>query len=182
MSVLSDSDTEAEVVSRNLCGVVDIGSNGIRFSISSKAQHHARIMPCVFKDRLGISLYEIQYESDTGKQIPIPDDIIDEIVSAMKRFKLICEDFGVPQSGVRVIATEATRLALNCDQFIDAIESSTGWDVELLSREEEEKSMYMVWCHPFILLMGFTWTLVVELSIYRGCKRLTAKSNAPQRL
>lgn len=139
MSVLSDSDTEAEVVSRNLCGVVDIGSNGIRFSISSKAQHHARIMPCVFKDRLGISLYEIQYESDTGKQIPIPDDIIDEIVSAMKRFKLICEDFGVPQSGVRVIATEATRLALNCDQFIDAIESSTGWDVELLSREEEEK-------------------------------------------
>lgn len=139
MSVLSDSDTEAEVVSRNLCAVVDIGSNGIRFSISSKAQHHARIMPCVFKDRLGISLYEIQYDTDTGEQIPIPEDIIEEIVSAMKRFQLICEDFGVAESGVRVIATEATRLALNCDEFIHAIESSTGWEVELLSRPEEEK-------------------------------------------
>ncbi|KAL3229294.1 Retrograde regulation protein 2 [Nakaseomyces bracarensis] len=139
MSVLSDSDTEAEVVSRNLCAVVDIGSNGIRFSISSKAQHHARIMPCVFKDRLGISLYEIQYDSETGEQIPIPEDIIEEIVSAMKRFQMICEDFGVAESGVRVIATEATRLAINCDEFIHAIESSTGWDVELLSRPEEER-------------------------------------------
>lgn len=135
--MISDSDNETEVVSRNLCGVVDIGSNGIRFSISSKASHHARIMPCVFKDRVGISLYEVQYAANSLIKAPIPTAVIHEVCSAMKRFKLICEDFGVPETGVRVVATEATREALNSQEFIDAIYDSTGWDVEILTKEEE---------------------------------------------
>ena len=139
MSAFSDSDSETEVVSRNLCGVVDIGSNGIRFSISSKAAHHARIMPCVFKDRVGISLYEVQYSPDSLEKKPIPNEVIREICAAMKRFKLICEDFGVPESSVRVLATEATTNAINCQELIEAIYESTNWDVELLSGEEEGK-------------------------------------------
>lgn len=137
MSAISDSDTETEVVSRNLCGVVDIGSNGIRFSISSKAAHHARIMPCVFKDRVGVSLFEVQYAANSLEKAPIPSETIKEICAAMKRFKLICEDFGVPESGVRVVATEATREALNSQTFVDAVYDSTGWKVELLTKEDE---------------------------------------------
>ncbi|QLG74629.1 hypothetical protein HG535_0G05120 [Zygotorulaspora mrakii] len=137
MSAISDNDEETEVVSRNLCGVVDIGSNGIRFSISSKATHHARIMPCVFKDRVGISLFEVQYAANSLEKAPIPSETIKEICAAMKRFKLICEDFGVPESSVRVVATEATREALNSQVFVDAIYDSTGWQVELLKREDE---------------------------------------------
>ncbi|AGO13411.1 AaceriAFR277Wp [[Ashbya] aceris (nom. inval.)] len=137
MSAISDSDTEADVVSRNLCGVVDIGSNGIRFSISSKASHHARIMPCVFKDRVGISLFEVQHCKNSLEKIPIPVDTIKEVCAAMKRFKLICDDFGVPETAVRVVATEATREALNAQEFADAIHASTGWLVEMLTREEE---------------------------------------------
>lgn len=137
MSAISDSDTETEVVSRNLCGVVDIGSNGIRFSISSKAAHHARIMPCVFKDRVGVSLFEVQYAANSLEKAPIPSETIKDICAAMKRFKLICEDFGVPESGVRVVATEATREALNSQVFTQAIYDSTGWEVELLKKEEE---------------------------------------------
>lgn len=134
------SDTETELISRSLCGIVDIGTNGIRFSISSKSSHHARIMPCVFKDRLGISLYEIQFPyKDSLDQIPIPNDIISEIVNAMKRFKLICEDFGVSEESVRVVATEATRIAINKDQFITAIWKGTGWNVEVLTPEEETR-------------------------------------------
>ena len=80
MSAISDDEgNEADVVSRHLCGIVDIGSSGIRFSISSKAPHHARIMPCVFKDRVGVSLHDVQYEENTLKKIPIPKDIIREI-------------------------------------------------------------------------------------------------------
>lgn len=139
MSAISDSDTETEVISRNLCGVVDIGSNGIRFSISSKAAHHARIMPCVFKDRVGVSLFEVQYAANSLEKAPIPGETINEICAAMKRFKLICEDFGVPESSVRVVATEATREALNSQKFVDAIFESTGWEVELLTREDEGK-------------------------------------------
>lgn len=137
MSAISDSDTETEVVSRNLCGVVDIGSNGIRFSISSKAAHHARIMPCVFKDRVGVSLFEVQYAANSLEKAPIPSETIKDICAAMKRFKLICEDFGVPESGVRVVATEATREALNSQTFTQAIYDSTGWEVELLTKKDE---------------------------------------------
>lgn len=139
MSHLSDSDKETVVISRNLCGIVDIGSNGIRFSISSKAYHHARIMPCVFKDRVSISLYDIQFSNDSSEKIPIPENIIREICSAMRRFKLICEDFGVSENSVRVITTEATRDAINVEEFVSAIYESTGWEVEILSKVEESK-------------------------------------------
>lgn len=139
MSLNSPNDTEdeAEVVGRALIGIVDIGSNGIRFSISSKASHHARIMPCVFKDRVGISLFDVQYSAQTQEKIPIPKETIIEICAAMKRFQLICDDFGVPESGVRIVATEATREAVNSQEFRDAIYDSTGWEVELLSKEAE---------------------------------------------
>lgn len=126
---------EASVVARSLTGIVDIGSNGIRFSISSKANHHARIMPCVFKDRLGISLFDAQLQDD-GKS-PIPQDVIDEIIRSMRRFKWICEDFGVPSDSVKVVATEATREASNSLEFRNAIFEATGWKVVLLSKEEE---------------------------------------------
>lgn len=70
MSSISPNDTEdeADVVGRALIGIVDIGSNGIRFSISSKASHHARIMPCVFKDRVGISLFDAQYDTNSTEK------------------------------------------------------------------------------------------------------------------
>ncbi|SMN22754.1 similar to Saccharomyces cerevisiae YGL252C RTG2 Sensor of mitochondrial dysfunction [Maudiozyma saulgeensis] len=130
--------TESENISRNLCGLVDMGSNGIRFSISSISSHHARITPCVFKDRIGISLYEIQFpHADSLEQIPIPTDIITEICSAIKRFKLICEDFGVPDKNVKIIATEATRIALNRDELLKEIEKGTNWEIKVLSQEEE---------------------------------------------
>lgn len=140
MSAISDDEgNEADVVSRHLCGIVDIGSSGIRFSISSKAPHHARIMPCVFKDRVGVSLHDVQYEENTLKKIPIPKDIIREICAAMKRFKLICDDFGVLQSSVRVISTDTAKEALNSEEFLNAIYEGTGWEVELLSRDEEAR-------------------------------------------
>ncbi|KAG7877920.1 hypothetical protein KL935_000950 [Ogataea polymorpha] len=136
---LMDDENEASVVGRALTAIVDIGSNGIRFSISSKAPHHARIMPCVFKDRLGISLFDVQLPDSANSRLkrPIPDDAITEIIRAMRRFKWICEDFGVPENGVKVVATEATREASNSQEFRDIIYQATGWKVFLLSKEEE---------------------------------------------
>lgn len=45
----------------NLKAIVDIGSNGIRFSISSIHPDHARIFPCIYKDRAAISLFDAQH-------------------------------------------------------------------------------------------------------------------------
>lgn len=49
----------------------------------------------------------------------------------------ICKDFGVPNRRIRIVATEATRTALNSDDFLGTIHNKAGLKVELLSKEEE---------------------------------------------
>lgn len=92
-------------------------------------------MPTIFQDRCGISLHDAQYSS--GKKAPIPDVTIRDVVAALLRFKCVCEDFSVPKDNIRVVATEATRIATNSQVYRDTIEKETGWMVELLSKEEE---------------------------------------------
>ncbi|KAF5655205.1 retrograde regulation protein [Fusarium sp. NRRL 25303] len=120
-----------------LVGVVDMGSNGIRLSISDLSNPLARMLPTVYQYRASISLYDSQYDPETGDQIPIPDDIIESVVSVLSRFVVICGDFRCKKENVHVIATEATRAALNSKQFLAAIKDKTGLTVELLPKEEE---------------------------------------------
>lgn len=92
-------------------------------------------MPTIYQDRCGISLYDAQYS--TGQKGPIPPAVIREVLAALSRFKNTCEDYGVPDAHIRVVATEATREAINSTEYRQAIQDRTGWKVELLSKEEE---------------------------------------------
>ncbi|KAF3894834.1 Retrograde regulation protein 2 [Trichophyton interdigitale] len=122
---------------QHLHAVVDMGSNGIRFSISDLSPVTQRIMPTVFQDRAGISLYDAQFGAEGGARRPIPDQVRDQIVSRLLRFKVTCEDFGVPEKNIQVLATEATRTAPNSADFRAAIYRATGWEVTMLPKEEE---------------------------------------------
>ena len=62
-----------------------------------------------------------------------------EVVAGLLRFQIICADFGVPSYYTRVIATEATRTAINCTEFLKEIWKATGLSVELLPKEDEGK-------------------------------------------
>ncbi|OJD25363.1 hypothetical protein ACJ73_03265 [Blastomyces percursus] len=124
-------------VNRYYHGVVDMGSNGIRFSISDLTPPTARIMPTLFQDRAGISLYDAQHEKGSGQRHPISKKVQKEVVSSLLRFKQTCIDFGVPPSNIYVIATEATRTAPNSEEFRDKVTRATGWEIQMLSREEE---------------------------------------------
>ncbi|KAL8907051.1 MAG: hypothetical protein Q9207_001663 [Kuettlingeria erythrocarpa] len=115
--------------------LVDMGSNGIRFSITDLSPSSARIMPTIFQDRCGISLYDAQYES--GKKRAIPQTVINDVVATLLQFKRTCEDFNVPSDRVRVVATEATRNALNSEDLRQQIEQATNWGVEMLAKEDE---------------------------------------------
>ena len=95
----------------------------------------ARIMPTIYQDRCDISLYDAQYSD--GKRGPIPQKVIDDILVALVRFKRTCEDFGVPKRQIRVVATEATRKAINGQGFRDQIEARTNLKVDLLGKETE---------------------------------------------
>lgn len=115
--------------------LVDMGSNGIRFSISDLSPPSARVMPTIYQDRCGISVFDAQYES--GKKIPIPQAVINDIMDVLLRFKRTCQDFQVRHDRVKVVATEATRNAINSEDFRRQIETGTEWKVELLAKEEE---------------------------------------------
>jgi retrograde regulation protein 2 len=51
--------------SKHYHGLVDMGSNGIRFSITDLTPTTQRILPTVYLDRAAISLYDAQYEAGT---------------------------------------------------------------------------------------------------------------------
>ncbi|KAF2640217.1 Ppx-GppA-domain-containing protein [Massarina eburnea CBS 473.64] len=117
--------------------LVDMGSNGIRFSITDLAPETARILPTLFLARAAISLYDAQYTSSSTSSVPIPQDTIVSVINALLRFKSTCDDFGVPEHQIRIVATEATRKAINSEDFRRQIEEKTQWKVELLPKEDE---------------------------------------------
>jgi len=125
----------SRTASQHYHSIVDIGSNGIRFSISDLSPPTSRIIPTIYQDRSGVSLYDAQHS--TSVKGPISPIIIRETVAALLRFKRTCQDFGVHDSNVRVVATEATRNAINRDHLLGQIKEATGWDVQLLAKEEE---------------------------------------------
>lgn len=114
-----------------------MGSNGIRFSITDLSPATQRILPTVYLDRAAISLYDAQYES--GKLVPIPDATISQVIKSLVRFKSTCKDFNVPEKQIRIVATEATRKAINSEEFRNKIKDATEWTVELLPKEMEGK-------------------------------------------
>ncbi|KAK5658989.1 hypothetical protein OQA88_1075 [Cercophora sp. LCS_1] len=126
-----------KVWNSNLRGVVDMGSNGIRFSVTDLSPSRARLLPTLHVYRVDISLYDEQFDAKTGEQIPIPAHVIEEVVAALNRFKIVCADLGVPTTNIHVLATEATRTALNASDFIRAISSDVGLRVDTLRKEEE---------------------------------------------
>lgn len=110
-------------------GVVDMGSNGIRFGIVSALARH---LPVAYEERAPIALLDAQ-----GDDRIIPSDVIDQVITSFLRFKKLCQDAQVELKNVRVIATEATRVATNSKEFQDRIFEATGWKVSLLSKQQE---------------------------------------------
>ncbi|KAF2102089.1 Ppx-GppA-domain-containing protein [Rhizodiscina lignyota] len=140
--------------------IIDMGSNGIRFSITNLSPSTARSMPTVYLDRAGISLYDAQYSAtDPHTRVAIPDVIINRVIASLVRFKRTCVDFGVPEKQVRFIATEATRTATNSAEFRAKIKEKTGWEVEMLPKEEEGRVGAMGVASSFPIVKGLVMDL-----------------------
>jgi retrograde regulation protein 2 len=73
--------------------------------------------------------------STAPEKASIPPEVIHEVLAALLRFKNTCVDFGVPDNQIRVIATEATREAINTAKYRKAIRDRLGWEVEMLPKE-----------------------------------------------
>ncbi|KAH0260759.1 Ppx-GppA-domain-containing protein, partial [Aureobasidium melanogenum] len=121
---------------RGLWGLVDMGSNGIRLSITDQSAPTTRVLPTVYSYRNKISLYEAQYDED-GNKVPISAAVMDDVVSMLLRFQIFCADFRVPPEQIEIVATEATRAAINSKEFCEKIRKETGIKMTLLSKEDE---------------------------------------------
>ncbi|KAF1812843.1 Ppx-GppA-domain-containing protein [Eremomyces bilateralis CBS 781.70] len=133
-------ENEAEytaALSNQRVSSIERQNNGIRFSISDLAPPTARVLPTVYSSREDIGLYDAQFDPDTGERIPIPEFVICAVVVTILRFQVVCADHGVPNTRIRILATEATRTAVNSEEFRKSIYNATGLSTEMLPKEEE---------------------------------------------
>ncbi|KAK0657618.1 Ppx/GppA phosphatase family-domain-containing protein [Cercophora newfieldiana] len=113
----------------HLYALVDMGSNGIRFSISDLSPPQARLLRCVYKERAAISLFDALNKSAEGQGnalLTFPEETIKLVSQTLARFWTIAVDgYGVPPSQVSVFATEAMRRAQNTAAMLEAIRKET---------------------------------------------------------
>ncbi len=125
----------------HLHALVDMGSNGIRFSISDLAPPRTRLLPCVYRERAGISLFDALTPMDSSgatTTLALPDATIREVARTLARFQRIARAFGVPPAHTAVFATEAMRRAANAGTLLDAIaDAAPGLAVHVLAPEVE---------------------------------------------
>ncbi|KAL2060363.1 hypothetical protein VTL71DRAFT_9758 [Oculimacula yallundae] len=115
-----------------LYGLVDMGSNGIRFSISDLTV--PRLLRCIYRERAPISLYDALHESGpSSKEFHFSATIIERVADTLARFASICESYNVAKDRISVFATEAMRTAENREEILAAIQKSSGLTVDILS-------------------------------------------------
>ncbi|KAI9645483.1 retrograde regulation protein 2 [Ciborinia camelliae] len=128
----------AEKSTDHLYALVDMGSNGIRFSISDLSPPTSRLLPCVYRDRASISLYDALHSSLPGSaEFFFDPDTITRVSQHLAHFKRTCDSYGVLSKNIGVFATEAMRTALNRKEMTDEIKRHCGLDVDILSPQVE---------------------------------------------
>ncbi|KAI3337849.1 Ppx/GppA phosphatase [Ustulina deusta] len=121
----------------HLYALVDMGSNGIRFSISDLSPPYPRLLKSLYRERAAISLFDALNESPSTDSPTFSSDVIARVSRTLARFKSIANEFGVPPEHVSVFATEAMRKASNAASMLNAIQSESGLGVHVLAPEVE---------------------------------------------
>ncbi|KAI1493737.1 Ppx/GppA phosphatase [Biscogniauxia mediterranea] len=124
-------------ISNHLYALVDMGSNGIRFSISDLSPPSSRLLKCLYRERAGISLFDALNESSSNGPLTFPPEVITQVSRTLARFKSIADEYGVPIEHISVFATEAMRKAENAASMLAAILAESGLGVYILAPEVE---------------------------------------------
>ncbi|KAI0489621.1 Ppx/GppA phosphatase [Xylaria cf. heliscus] len=121
----------------HLYALVDMGSNGIRFSITDLSPPYTRLLKCLYRERAAISLFDALSESVSTGSPAFSPDVISAVSRTLARFRSIANEFGVPPEQITVFATEAMRKASNATSMLSAIQSESGLGVHVLAPEVE---------------------------------------------
>ncbi|KAL0939214.1 Ppx/GppA phosphatase [Colletotrichum truncatum] len=123
----------------HLYALVDMGSNGIRFSISDLTPPQTRLLRPIYRERAGISLFDALNSSSTAASEPLyfPPETITKVAETLARFRRIADSYGVPPAHFSVLATEAMRRAANAADMLKAIREAANIGVHVLAPEVE---------------------------------------------
>ncbi|KAF9879133.1 Ppx/GppA phosphatase [Colletotrichum karsti] len=123
----------------HLYALVDMGSNGIRFSISDLTPPQTRLLRPIYRERAGISLFDALNSSSTAASEPLtfPPETITKVAETLARFRRIAVSYGVPPAHFSVLATEAMRRAANAGDMLKAIREAADIGVHVLAPEVE---------------------------------------------
>jgi len=124
-------------LSNHLYALVDMGSNGIRFSISDLTPPNSRLLRCIYRERAGISLFDALSTTPPGEPLRFPDDILFQVPKVLSRFKAIALAHRVPLEHISIFATEAMRKANNAGAMLEAIRAESGLNVQVIAPEVE---------------------------------------------
>ncbi|KAL6919807.1 hypothetical protein FSST1_003833 [Fusarium sambucinum] len=114
-----------------LYAIVDMGSNGIRFSITSLEPPFTRLLRPIYATRAAISLFDALKATSRGL-VFLPETIA-AVSETLERFHQLAVRHGVPARHITILATEAMRRADNATEMLDAIASVTnGLKVSIL--------------------------------------------------
>ena len=112
---------------------VDIGSNSVRLKI---ARLQGRKLVDIQEDRAVTRLGELAFRS--GYLAP---DAMSETVNVLRRFHRASQNAGADR--VRVVGTAALRDARNSQAFLEWVRSATGWNVEIITGQEEGRLIHL---------------------------------------
>lgn len=135
MPQISTTKAQGRLAGFGPVAVIDIGSNSVRLVVYERLTRS----PSVFFNEkvlcgLGRSVAE------TGL---LDEDSVNLALTAMRRFRILCEQIGVKQ--LEIIATAAAREAKNGDEFLEQVRKALGSDVEVLTgRQEAHRSALAV--------------------------------------
>lgn len=112
-----------------LVAVIDVGSNSVRLVVF---QGLIRVPLTLFNERVLCSLGR-----SIGEAGAMDAESMDSALSTLKRFAFLCRDMKI--DAVDVVATAAVRDASNGGEFVARVLQECGFEVRVLSGEEEAR-------------------------------------------
>lgn len=120
-------------LSSNILAAIDIGSSAIRMDVAEiRPEGTLHILESLTKG--------IQLGKDTFTKGYLSEESIRAACEVLRGFKKVMATYGVTQ--LRAVATSAVRESSNSDNFRERVLMSTGLDVEILDRPEENRLAY----------------------------------------
>lgn len=151
-------------------GIIDIGSNSIRLAIYELHDNGAYRVIGEFKESARLS-------QRIGPDGGLPPVEIQSIVRILLQFRRICDAHGV--TDYRAAATAAIRNASNARQIADTLSTQSGFQVEILSGEDEARLGFLGMIQTMDIPDGFLVDIgggSTEISLFRNRKLLHSVS------